>query len=54
MSDGGGESVGGIVWLRFLFESEMKTDHFFHLRFASGAVAGKSFFDFIWSVFVNF
>ena len=54
MSDGGGESIGSIVWLGFLLESEVKTDHFFHLGLAGGAVAGQSLFDFVWSVFVDF
>lgn len=54
MSNGGGESIGSIVWLGFLLESEMKANHLFHLGLAGGAVASQSLFDFVWSVFVDF
>ena len=54
MSNGSGEGIGSIVWLGFLLESEVETDHFFHLRFAGSAVAGQSLFDFVWGVFVDF
>lgn len=31
----------------------MNANHFFHLRFASGAVAGEDFFDFVWRIFID-
>lgn len=54
MSDGGGESVGGVIWFWFFLETEVKTNHFLHLWFAGGTVSGEGFLDFVWRVFVDF
>ena len=53
MSDGGGEGVGGVIWLGFLFEIKMKFYHLLHLGFIGGAVAGESLFNFVRGIFVN-
>ena len=52
-SDGGGESVGGVVWLGLDFKSEMDANHLFHLGLVGGAIAGKSLLDLIWGIFVD-
>ena len=51
MGDGGGESIGSVVWFWGGFEMKVEFDHFLHLFFIGIAIAGHSFFDFIRSVF---
>lgn len=54
MGNGGGECIGGVIWLWLFLEAEVEAHHFLHLGFAGGAVAGKRFLDFVWGVFVDF
>ena len=51
MSDGGGKSVGGIIWFWYIGKSEMKLNHFLHLFLIGATVTSHSLFDFVWRVF---
>ena len=53
MRDGGGKSIGGIIWFWTSFEIQMELYHVLYLALFGRAVAGQSLFDLVWRVLKN-